>query len=96
MLYCNNVKKLTQVGLLPMYLDGSGTKAPTKKQQERIPFSQLYNTYSEYSNDIDLALEYHFSEQEIPDQLFNRLRSTALELGLVEQQNKYIIAEKQG
>ena len=80
-----NVQKMRLIGVASGYIDGNKVGPPeiTPKMQKRIPFSKDYNTYEEYMNDKMLVIEMMGKNEEIPNDIFNKLKSTAEELDLL-------------
>ena len=80
----NNIRKLRLAGILPMYIDDTTSSNIIRSIKDIIPFSFLYKTFNNYNKDIELAEKMLEDGRDIPNELFNKLRSTALELGLVD------------
>lgn len=53
-----NLKKLAMAGITTMWLDTPRYKEFKEKRKARIPFSQLYKTYSDYRSDVNLAISF--------------------------------------
>lgn len=80
---CINIDKLKKARLLPRYIDGMDSYCEiTAEQKLKVPFSKNYNTYKEYSDDIDRAADIGEAGEEIPDEIIDKLTDTANELNI--------------
>lgn len=76
-----NLRKLRMIGILPEGFDSSNQQLEADKT--KISFSKIYKTYLDYEKDIKIAKDCLIQYRELPDDIFNKLRETALELGIV-------------
>lgn len=85
LIQAENIRKQRLAGLLPRYMNNSDILYITAEQEKNVPFSKHYNTYREYLADTKLVQQMTIEYKEIPDSLFEKLRETGIELGIIKE-----------
>lgn len=76
--------KLQRLGLKPTGYDQKNLKLLDESIVNRIPFSRNFRTCREFEEAKVKLLEADINGVEIPEDLFNKVKSTMEELGLLE------------